>query len=120
MDQIERLVTPKLSRDVLKLLHQRGWSAERVARTIRGSREFVRRVESAAQSLSERDLRALARANRTGVTRLLFDAMGPAMLKSHLRGLYESTRQVVESCETRRADTRAPTRKRASTTTKAA
>jgi hypothetical protein len=114
MVPIERLITPKLSRDVIKLLRGRGWTNDRVARTIRATGDFVAHVESGEQSLSERDVNALGKALRIEPLRLLFDAMGPAAMKSPMRELYESTRCVVANADEPISTTRRKTpRKRA-------
>jgi hypothetical protein len=113
MVPIERLITPKLSRDVIKLVRGRGWNDDRIARTIRASGDFVSHVASGEQSLSGRDVSALGRALRLDPLRLLFDAMGPAAMKSPMRKLYESTRSVITTAEQSNTMRKKATRKRA-------
>jgi hypothetical protein len=117
MNPIEKLINPKSSRDVVKLLRSRGWSDTKIARPIRGDVNFVRLIADAQESFSMRHLNALARATESSVDLLIFEAMEPAGRKSHMRDSFESLREMIDTTGAlKRAPVRKGTRKRGSGT----
>ena len=111
---LERLLTTKLSSRILAHLTDRGWSVGRIARQIGASGDYVRRIQSGKQSLQYRDLELLSKAKRQAPHRFVFDAIGPDMLSSEMRGLYESTRTVLDRGDEFRSSLRKSSRKRRS------
>src|SRR5438045_1676797 len=93
---IDRFITPELSRDLIRRLMGRGWTLTRIADTIHAKAPYLRRVRAGDQSLSKRDVTALARAIRTEPLCLLFEVFEPFAMKAGMRELYESTRRVLE------------------------
>ena len=117
MNPIEKLINPKFSRDVVKLLRSRGWSDTKIARTVRRDVKFVRLVADAQERFSMRHLNAIARATESNVDLLIFEAMEPAGLKSHMRESFESLREMIDTTGAlKRAPVRKGTRKRGSGT----
>jgi flavin-binding protein dodecin len=116
MNPIEKLVNPKFSRDVIKLLRSRGWSDTKIARTIRSDVKFVRLVASAQASFSMRHLNAIARASESNLNLLIFEALEPRGLKSQMRESFVSLREMIDSTGAlKRAPVRKSTRKRSDT-----
>jgi hypothetical protein len=101
IDALERLLTSKLSSNIIALLtEKRRWSIARIARTINASREFVQRVHAGKQSLLPRNLQLLAKACRQTPHELAFDAIGHRDLPDDLRELHEATRQLIDGHKT--------------------
>jgi len=96
---VEDKINPRLSQEIFELLLTRGWSATRIARTIRVGRAFVEGVASADESFTPQHVRTLAKSTRTDVHRLFFDAMEPAALRSKDRSMWLSLRRVLDSSE---------------------
>ncbi len=96
-DELDRLMSPRFSRGLISLLRKRGWDDRAIAESIAADVDFVRRVSRGAQSFSGRDLKRLARSEGTTPHELLYDAIEPAMLRSQLRGLAVSTRELLQA-----------------------
>ncbi len=120
MPPIDRLLTPALSRDLVKLLVSQGWSLADIGTAIRASDGFLKRVRAGVQNFSERDIKTLARANRTEPFRLLFEALEPSARKSGGKELYESTKRLLASSAAFRESLRHQTVKKRRAKTKAA
>jgi hypothetical protein len=98
--RIERLITPELSKELVKLLLDAGWTLLRIGKTIRADGEFVKRVQAGIQSLSGQDLKALGEASGVDPLRLLFDALKPLAAKSKSLDLYQSTMTLLDVSDT--------------------
>jgi transcriptional regulator with XRE-family HTH domain len=95
---LQRLITPKLSSEIIdSLVKRRGWSIARIARRIGASREYVLRVHRGKQNFEYSEVESLANACRENVHLFVFEAMRPSKMTAEQRELYELTAALVES-----------------------
>jgi transcriptional regulator with XRE-family HTH domain len=91
----------------------RGWTLSRIAHAVEASRTLLTRIEAGTDRFSPGQVRRLAKAARTTTSRLFFDAMEPAALKSSERDAWIATCRTLElSEEFRRSIATKPVRKR--------
>jgi len=118
---LKRQITPKMCAEVVGYLTStRRWSVARIAKTVKASPDFIRRVAVAKQSFEFSDLEALAKASRLTPHLLVFESIQREKLPADLRGLYDITRDVIESSKRFQRAMRRKTPKRRGARSKAA
>jgi len=111
---LKRQITPEVCAGVVAYLTRaKRWSVARIAKTLRTSPEFVRRVASGRQCFEYSDLETLGRAVGSNAHILFFRSLRREDFSDDLKGLYDITRDLVESGERfKRAMSRRSTSKR--------
>src|SRR5689334_12553915 len=119
---LERALTTRCCSEIISLLiKRRGWTIARIARAIRSSQEYVRRVQAQKQSFQMPEVEALAKACGHEPYRLIFDSIPEGGLTGDMRGLYElGLKEIQRHDEFRRALMRKPATRKRRTRTKAA
>src|SRR5690349_617230 len=119
---LERALTTRCCSEIISLLiKRRGWSISRIARVIRSSQDYVRRVQSQKQSFQMPEVVALAKACGQEPHRLIFDSIPQDSLTGDMRGLHElGLKEIQRHDEFRRALLRKPTTRKRRARTKAA
>ena len=94
-DSIERMITTRMSANVIADLLKQGFSIREMADAIRTSVDFIHRVQRKLHSLSLRDLKRLAKLADTTPELLLFNAIRP--VRADVKPLFDATRQTLEA-----------------------
>ncbi len=107
---IDHYITTDISASIVDTLMARGWTLDRVAKTIDAPLSFVRGVQAQTHVLTMKDIKRLARQTGQTAELMVFNAFGPRSIKPELRGLFAATRTFLELSSSVRAE---PARKRA-------
>jgi transcriptional regulator with XRE-family HTH domain len=89
-------ISTRLSRDVSKLLLDRGMTLTEIAKLIGVTKSYMSRVNSGDRSLTIEHLMMLEREIGQPLPLLLIDAIPLESVPAHLRPLYESTRRILK------------------------
>jgi hypothetical protein len=101
---LDRYITTDISAAVVASLLARDWTVERIAEVIDAPVSFIRGVQAKKNVFTMKDLRRLGRQTRQTAELMVFDAMRPSRIKPELKELFESTRALLETSSSVRAE----------------
>src|SRR6266700_3959901 len=93
-NDIERIITTRMSANIVADLVKHGISTQEMAESIKTSAQFISRVQKKQHSFRFADIKRLARLIDSTPQLLLVNAMRP--VPSHVKKLFDVTREQLE------------------------
>ena len=97
----DRSVSARLSRDVVTLLIERGYTLTRIAGLLDVTKSFISRVKAGTRSFTLEHLAVLERELGEPIPWLLIDSIPAESVSPELRPLYEMTRKLLKPAQRR-------------------
>ena len=93
---LDRIITGRMSANMVADLLRVGISLQEMARALDVEPNFLSRVQRKQHSFTFRDVKRLAKLTNHTPELLLFNAIRP--VRSDVKGLFDSTREMLQTC----------------------